>query len=64
MCSYSTPLGDLISEYGNTFQMILCDEIQHLPAKSWGETALMAPATFRLGLTATYPEEHCRVTER
>ncbi len=49
--------GDLISEYGNTFQMILCDEIHHLPAKSWGETALMAPAPFRLGLTATYPEE-------
>jgi superfamily II DNA or RNA helicase len=49
--------GDLISEYGNTFQMILCDEIQHLPAKSWGEAALMAPAPFRLGLTATYPEE-------
>src|SRR6266487_3526183 len=34
--------GDLISEYGNTFRMILCDEIQHLPATSWGETALMA----------------------
>jgi len=49
--------GDLISEYGNTFRMILCDEIQHLPAKSWGETALMAPAPYRLGLTATYPEE-------
>ncbi len=50
--------GDLIAEYGNTFQFILFDEIQHLPARSWGETALMAPAPFRLGLTATYPEEH------
>lgn len=50
--------GDLIAEYGNTFQFIIFDEIQHLPARSWGETALMAPAPFRLGLTATYPEEH------
>ncbi len=49
--------GDLISEYGNSFQMILYDEIQHLPARSWGESALMAPAPYRLGLTATYPEE-------
>src|SRR6266566_7165140 len=49
--------GDLISEYGNSFQMILYDEIQHLPARSWGESALMAPAPYRLGLTATSPEE-------
>ncbi len=49
--------GDLISEYGNTFRMLLCDEIHHLPAKAWGEAALMAPSPFRLGLTATYPEE-------
>jgi superfamily II DNA or RNA helicase len=50
--------GDLIAEAGNMFQLILFDEIQHLPARSWGETALMASAPFRLGLTATYPEEH------
>src|SRR6266516_2385349 len=56
--------GDLIAEYGNTFQFILFDEIQHLPARSWGETALMAPAPFRLGLTATYPEEHEQTGER
>jgi superfamily II DNA or RNA helicase len=49
--------GDLISEYGNSFQLLLCDELHHLPAKTWGEAALMAPAPFRLGLTATYPEE-------
>ena len=50
--------GDLIAEYGNTFKLFICDEVHHLPAKTWGEAALMAPAPFRLGLTATYPEEH------
>jgi superfamily II DNA or RNA helicase len=50
--------GDLIAEYGNTFKLLICDEVHHLPAKSWGEAALMTPAPFRLGLTATYPEEH------
>ncbi len=49
--------GDLIAEYGNTFKLIIWDEVHHLPAPSWGETALMAPAPLRLGLTATYPEE-------
>jgi len=50
--------GDLIAEYGNSFKLFICDEVHHLPAKTWGEAALMAPAPFRLGLTATYPEEH------
>src|ERR1700694_3512045 len=50
--------GDLIAEYGNTFKLLICDEVHHLPAKTWGEAALMAPAPYRLGLTATYPEEH------
>lgn len=50
--------GDLMAEYGNTFKLIIFDEVHHLPAPSWGEAALMAPAPFRLGLTATYPEEH------
>ena len=49
--------GDLIAEYGNSFKLLICDEVHHLPAKTWGEAALMAPAPFRLGLTATYPEE-------
>ena len=56
--------GDLIAEYGNTFKLLICDEVHHLPAKTWGEAALMAPAPFRLGLTATYPEEHEQVGER
>src|SRR5947209_3979379 len=50
--------GDLIAEYGNTFKLLIFDEVHHLPAPSWGEAALMAPAPFRLGLTATYPQEH------
>src|SRR5213082_330904 len=50
--------GDLMSEYGNTFKLVIFDEVHHLPAPSWGEAALMAPAPLRLGLTATYPEAH------
>jgi superfamily II DNA or RNA helicase len=50
--------GDLIAAHGNTFKLIIFDEVHHLPAPSWGETALMAPSPLRLGLTATYPEEH------
>jgi superfamily II DNA or RNA helicase len=50
--------GDLMTDYGNAFKLIIFDEVHHLPAPSWGEAALMAPAPFRLGLTATYPEEH------
>lgn len=47
--------GDLMANYGNNFKLIIYDEVHHLPAPSWGETALMSPAPFRLGLTATYP---------
>lgn len=50
--------GDLIAQTGNLFKLIIYDEVHHLPAPSWGETALMAPAVHRLGLTATYPETH------
>ena len=50
--------GDLVADYGNAFKLIVFDEVHHLPAPSWGETALMSPSPFRLGLTATYPEEH------
>ncbi|HEY6406730.1 MAG TPA: DEAD/DEAH box helicase [Ktedonobacteraceae bacterium] len=56
--------GDLIAEYGNTFKLLICDEVHHLPAKTWGEAALMAPAPYRLGLTATYPEEHEQTGDR
>ena len=50
-------LGDLMAEYGSQYKLIIFDEVHHLPAKSWGEAAFMAPAPFRLGLTATYPTE-------
>ncbi len=50
--------GDLIAEQGNAFKLLIADEVHHLPARTWGEAALMAPAPYRLGLTATYPEEH------
>ncbi|HEV2580725.1 MAG TPA: DEAD/DEAH box helicase, partial [Ktedonobacteraceae bacterium] len=50
--------GDLMAEYGNAFKLVIFDEVHHLPAPNWGEAALMAPAPFRLGLTATYPEAH------
>lgn len=50
--------GDLVAEQGNAFKLLICDEVHHLPARTWGEAALMSPAPYRLGLTATYPEEH------
>ena len=53
--------GDLMANVGNLFKLIIYDEVHHLPAPNWGETALMSPAPFRLGLTATYPE---RAAER
>ena len=50
--------GDLVAAWGNAFKLVIFDEVHHLPAPTWGETALMAPAPLRLGLTATYPQEH------
>jgi superfamily II DNA or RNA helicase len=50
--------GDLIANQGSSFKLIIFDEVHHLPAPNWGETALMSPSPFRLGLTATYPEEY------
>lgn len=42
---------------GNQFKLIIFDEIHHLPAPTWHEIALMCAAPFRLGLTATYPDD-------
>jgi len=56
--------GDLIAEHGNIFKLLIFDEVHHLPARTWGEAALMAPAPLRLGLTATYPEEYEQSGER
>src|SRR5215469_6474929 len=56
--------GDLIAEQGNAFKLLIADEVHHLPARTWGEAALMAPAPYRLGLTATYPEEYEQINGR
>ncbi|NDJ62376.1 MAG: DEAD/DEAH box helicase [Chloroflexi bacterium] len=56
--------GDLVAAQGNAFKLLIFDEVHHLPAPSWGETALMSPALYRLGLTATYPEDHEQVDGR
>lgn len=48
--------GDLIANYGSHFKLAVFDEVHHLPAPNWGEIALMTPAPYRLGLTATYPD--------
>lgn len=42
---------------GNEFKLLVFDEIHHLPAPSWHEIALMCAAPYRLGLTATYPDQ-------
>lgn len=42
---------------GNQFKLLICDEIHHLPAPNWHEIGLMCAAPWRLGLTATYPQE-------
>jgi superfamily II DNA or RNA helicase len=44
-------------ELGNQFKLLVFDEIHHLPAPTWHEIALMYAAPYRLGLTATYPEQ-------
>ncbi len=56
--------GDLMAEHGNCYKLLICDEVHHLPAKTWGEAALMSPAPFRLGLTATYPGAYEQTADR
>ena len=51
-------------ELGNQFKLLIFDEIHHLPAPNWHEIALMCAAPFRMGLTATYPEEQSSVVSR
>jgi superfamily II DNA or RNA helicase len=54
--TYSS-FGNLMSEYGNHFKLLIADEVHHLAAPAYGEGALMSPASARLGLTATYPSQ-------
>jgi superfamily II DNA or RNA helicase len=44
-----------LMEQGNLFALLVADEIHHITAPAYGEGALMSPAPYRLGLTATYP---------
>lgn len=48
---------DLLAEHGQKFKLFIADEVHHLPSPSWSEVAVMAVAPWRLGLTATYPDE-------
>jgi superfamily II DNA or RNA helicase len=48
---------DLMANHGNTFEMLICDEIQHVPIQTLREAVCMTPAPFLLGLALTSPEE-------
>ena len=45
------------AEYGNRFDLIVFDEVHHLPSAKNQQIALMSTAWFRLGLTATYERQ-------
>jgi superfamily II DNA or RNA helicase len=49
---------DLIAEHGNSYEMVICDEVQHVPIQTLGEALSMAPAPIRLGLMGISPEEY------
>jgi superfamily II DNA or RNA helicase len=44
-----------LMEQGNLFALLVVDELHHLSAPAYSEGAIMSPAPYRLGLTATYP---------
>lgn len=52
----------LLERWGDSFQLIVLDEVHHLAdsaggdARAWHDHLRIAPAPFRLGLTATYPD--------
>jgi superfamily II DNA or RNA helicase len=50
-------LANLVESYGNHYACLIMDESHHATAPAFGEGALMTPAPFRLGLTATYPKQ-------
>ncbi|MBO8180656.1 MAG: DEAD/DEAH box helicase [Archaeoglobus sp.] len=45
---------------GNKFMLLVFDEVHHLPAESYVQTAQMSAAPFRLGLTATFERDDGR----
>ena len=53
---------NLLERWGDRFQLLILDEVHHLAdtvqgeAKGWHDALRIAPAPYRLGLTATYPD--------
>lgn len=45
------------ADYGNRFDLVIFDEVHHLPSAKYQQIALMSSAWFRLGLTATYERQ-------
>lgn len=45
---------------GNRFQLMVFDEVHHLPSEAYSHIAEMSAAPYRLGLTATYEREDGR----
>ncbi|MGE0130775.1 MAG: DEAD/DEAH box helicase [Blastocatellales bacterium] len=50
-----------MAEIGGRFGLLIFDEVHHLIAPEWTETARLAIAPFRLGLTATYDPRQSEV---
>lgn len=54
----------LLERWGKQFPLLVLDEAHHLAdnssgeARAWHDHLRIAPAPFRLGLTATYPDNH------
>lgn len=52
----------LLERWGERFELLVLDEVHHLAdtiagdARAWHDALRIAPAAFRLGLTATYPD--------
>ena len=53
---------NLLERWGRQFQLLVLDEVHHLAdtaggePRGWHDALRIAPAPFRLGLTATYPD--------
>jgi len=45
------------ADYGNRFDLIVFDEVHHLPSPKYQQIAIMSNAWHRLGLTATYDRQ-------
>jgi len=45
------------ADYGNRFDLIVFDEVHHLPSPKNRQIPMMSTADFRLGLTATYERQ-------